>query len=181
LQPEIGAVGAMLLYDDGTIQHAGIVLGVNGIAEHFFRGYPGNWSGVNGRVQSIQDLSAVTGACMAIRRQLYVDMGGMDEALATSLNDVDFCVRLRSRGYRVVWTPFAVLRHQESMSRGYSHAEVDRAVHAAEANRFRLRWDAWLIDDPAYNPNLARAGHAFALGSPLAARDCRVRTSRQIP
>jgi glycosyltransferase involved in cell wall biosynthesis len=181
MRPEVGAVGAMLLYDDGTIQHAGIVLGVNGIAEHFFRGYPGNWSGVNGRVQSIQDLSAVTGACIGIRRDLYIAMGGMDEALGTSLNDIDFCVRLRSRGYRVVWTPFAILGHQESMSRGYSHAEEDRAVHAAEADRFRWRWDGWLIDDPAYNPNLARAGHAFALGTPVPARDCRARTTRQTP
>jgi len=180
IQPPIGAVGAMLLYDDGTIQHAGIVLGVNGLAEHFFRGYPGNWSGVNGRAQSIQDLSAVTGACMAIRRDLYIEIGGMDEALAISLNDVDFCIRLRSKGFRVVWTPFAVLGHQESMSRGYTHAEVDRAVYATEANRFRSRWDTWLDDDPAYNPNLARAGHAFALGTPVPAIGCRARTARQM-
>ena len=181
LRPAIGAVGAMLLYDDGTIQHAGIVLGVNGIADHFFRGYPGNWSGVNGRVQSIQNLSAVTGACMAIRRELYIDIGGMDETLAISLNDVDLCIRLRSKGFRIVWTPFAVLGHQESMSRGYIHAEVDRAIYATEANHFRLRWEPWLGDDPAYNPNLARAGHAFALGTPVAAIGCRARTTRQMP
>ena len=160
----MGAVGAALFYPDGTIQHIGIVLGLNGPSDHIFRSMPGDWSGINGRAQSMQDLTAVTGACVAFRRALYLEIGGMDEALAVSLNDTDFCLRLRARGYRVVHTPYARLLHLESASRGYDHRAAQLALRQGEELQFNARWREWIEDDPAYNPNLAREGRSFALG-----------------
>ena len=163
-RPEVGAVGASLLYPDGTIQHIGTVLGLNGASDHIYRGMPGDWSGVNGRAQSMQDLSAVTGACLAFRKAIYVGMGGMDEALAVSFNDTDFCVRVRANGYRVLHTPYARLRHVEGATRGYDHTAAQLALRRREEATFTARWPQWVADDPAYNPNLARVGRSFALG-----------------
>lgn len=177
LRPEVGAVGAALFYPDGTWQHAGIVLGVNGTAEHCYRGLPGDWSGINGRNYAVQDFSAVTAACLAVRTAVYREAGGMDEALAVSGNDVDFCLRLRSRGLRIVWTPHARLTHLESASRGYDHAPAQRAARERELALVADRWPAWLADDPAYNPNLARTGRAFALGDWLPADRLAARTA----
>lgn len=174
----VGAVGALLLYADGSIQHAGMVLGVNETAEHVFRGFPADWSGINGRAQSIQDFSALTAACLAVRRELYLSMNGMDETYALSCNDVDFCLRLRERGCRVVFTPFASLVHEESATRGYGHSPEQQAILGAELKRLREDWKAWFDDDPAYNPNLARTGRAFALGTPVDIPECRPRIAR---
>lgn len=181
LRPEVGAVGAMLLYPDGTLQHVGIVLGVNGIGDHFYRGLPGEWSGINGRVRSAQDLSAVTAACMAIRTALYREVGGMDPVFAVSSNDTDLCLRLRARGYRIVWTPHARLTHRESASRGYDHASAQLSLRERESALFRSRWPAWIADDPAYNPNLARHGRAFGLGEWPSVGAATVRRTRQEP
>lgn len=162
-RPGIGAVGALLLYPNGNIQHAGILLGINGTTEHAFRGYPRSWAGVNGRAKSVQDISAVTGACMAFSRSAFVAAGGFDPTFAESHNDVDFCLRLRCRGYRVLWTPFAVLEHDESATRGYA-LDLDHQLRLqSEADAFGSRWRRWIADDPAYNPNLASMGAAFSL------------------
>ncbi|HEY0179039.1 MAG TPA: glycosyltransferase family 2 protein, partial [Dokdonella sp.] len=119
VRPEIGAVGAMLYYPNDTIQHAGVVTGIHGVASHAYsgmqRGYPGNM----GRARLVQAMTAVTGACMAVRRSVYEQVGGLDESLAVAFNDIDFCLRVEQAGYRNLWTPFAELYHHESASRGY--------------------------------------------------------------
>ncbi|MBS0381183.1 MAG: glycosyltransferase family 2 protein [Proteobacteria bacterium] len=154
LRPDTGAVGAMLYYPDDTIQHAGMVLGVNGVAGHIYAGRPRGDHGYLERTRIAQNVSAVTGACLLVRRKLFDDVGGFDEGLPVEFNDVDFCLRLQQRGYRNVWTPFAELYHHESASRVVADAGAKRAREAGIA-RMRERWGDLLRDDPAYNPNLS--------------------------
>jgi O-antigen biosynthesis protein len=180
-RPEVGAVGAALYYAGDGIQHVGMVLGVNGASDHFFRGMPRDWSGINGRAQSIQDLSAVTAACIAFRKSVFDSVGGMDEALAISHNDADLCLRMRAVGYRVVWTPYARLEHAESASRGYDHDEGQLTLREREAAVLAARWPAWIRDDPAYHPCLARQGRAFGLGAWVPFDQFAVRVTRQEP
>src|SRR5690606_35343292 len=106
VRPEIGAVGAMLYYPDDRIQHAGVVLGIHGVAAHLYSGMPRGYPGHGGRARVAQQLSAVTGACLVVRREVYAQMGGLDESLQVAFNDIDFCLRLRQAGYRNLWTPF---------------------------------------------------------------------------
>ena len=154
--PAIGAVGAKLLHDDGTIQHAGMVLGVGGGSAHVYHNYPGEFIGYGGFTHTIRNYSAVTGACLATRRSVVVEVGGWDPLLATDYNDVDLCLRMRMHGYRIVYTPYAVLRHFENSS-------IRRtAASPAEAELFRKRWAAEVADDPYYNPNLTRETLDFA-------------------
>jgi GT2 family glycosyltransferase len=152
-QDGVGAVGPKLLYGDGTIQHAGIVLGIGGVASHAHKRFPRDHGGYHGLLESVRDVSAVTGACLLTRRGLYLELGGLDEALAVAYNDTDYCLRLRARGYRVLFTPLAELYHHESASRG-----VDRrgaARFEAELALMRCRWGELLRRDPFYNPNLS--------------------------
>lgn len=155
LRPEVGAVGAMLLYPDGTIQHAGVIIGMHGVADHVYAGRPRGWSGHGGRARVTQELSAVTAACLMVRRSTYLASGGLDERLAVAFNDVDFCLRLRERGFRNIWTPHAQLYHHESASRGRDDAPERKARYAGEIAYMRSRWTAMLSEDPAYNPNLS--------------------------
>jgi GT2 family glycosyltransferase len=150
-RPEVGAVGARLLFPDGKIQHAGVALGVNGIAWHLFSGLsPGGayfgWDRV------LRPFSAVTGACMMTRREVFEELGGFDERLVVGLNDVDYCMRLADRGYRVLYTPLAELVHHESVSRGMSGVRHDMAYFVRKWGRERL------LEDPFYNPNLSLFG-----------------------
>jgi GT2 family glycosyltransferase len=154
VRPAIGAVGAMLLYPDRTVQHAGIVLGLRGIAGHPHRLAMPCASENHGRLQLLQNYSAVTGACLVVSKDRYFEAGGMDEDLAVAYNDVAFCLKLRQLGYRNVWTPDAVLLHKESASRGYEETAAKRARLASEGDRLRARWQGWIDDDPFYNPNL---------------------------
>jgi GT2 family glycosyltransferase len=119
-----------------------------------------------GRARLAQDVSAVTGACLAVRRSVYESVGGLDDAFPVAFNDVDFCLRVRSRGLRVVWTPFAELVHHESHSRGSDLAGNARERHAAEREAFVARWGAILTSDPAYSPNLSLEREDFALAWP---------------
>jgi GT2 family glycosyltransferase len=155
LRPEVGAVGAMLLYPDGTIQHAGVIIGMHGVADHIYAGRPRGWSGHGGRARVAQELSAVTAACLMVRRLTYLEVGGLDERLAVAFNDVDFCLRLRERGFHNIWTPHAQLYHHESASRGRDDAPERKARYAGEIAYMRSRWTAMLREDPAYNPNLS--------------------------
>jgi len=166
LQPGVAMVGALLLYPDRTIQHAGVIVGVNGIGEHRFRGCRLDDPRIAPWIAHAQNLSAVTAACAAIRRDRYRDLGGLDEALGVANNDVDFCLRALSRGFRNVWTPHAVLLHHESVSRGYENSPAERARLDRESALVRERWHALLDDDAAYNPNLARDGAAYRLAFP---------------
>jgi glycosyltransferase involved in cell wall biosynthesis len=158
-RPEVGAVGARLHYPDGRIQHAGLVLGVGGVADHAFKGLPGDGSTYFGLVNVVRNVSAVTAACMMVPRRAFEEVGGFDERLQVALNDVDLCLRLRARNYLIVWTPFALLYHHESGTRGGLHPPKDE----------ELVWTVWgdLIrsGDPYYNPNLTLSRTDWSLRS----------------
>jgi GT2 family glycosyltransferase len=159
-RPEIGAVGARLLYPDNTIQHAGVVLGVDGIGTHAFRGFPADDTGVNRQLQVVRNYSAVTGACLLTRRDVFNQVGGFDEErLPVTFNDVDLCLKIGRAGYRIVYTPFARLYHNESSSRRRTRME------GPEALVIRERWGDVLQRDPFYNPNLSRERADFSLGT----------------
>ncbi|MBA3387403.1 MAG: glycosyltransferase family 2 protein [Chthoniobacterales bacterium] len=156
---EVGAVGARLLFSDDTVQHAGIVVGVGGIAEHAFRGFPAEAPGVCRQLQVMRNYSAVTGACLMTRREVFEEVGGFDEErLPVTFNDVDLCLKMRRAGYLVVYTPFAKLYHHESATRR-------PAVEARETGVMRERWSDLLENDPYYNPNLSRERADFSLGN----------------
>ncbi len=157
-RPEVGAVGARLLYPDDTIQHAGVVLGVGGIAQHAFRGFPAEDPGVNRQLQVTKNYSSVTGACLMTRREVFEEVGGFDEQrLPVTFNDVDICLKMHRAGYLIVYTPFAQLYHHESATRR-------RSVEALETDVMRERWPDFLERDPFYNPNLSRERADFSLG-----------------
>lgn len=166
VRPGVGIVGAKLLYPDGHIQHAGVILGIGGVAGH------GHWRsdrldhGYFGYLQTARSLSAVTAACMVVRREAYAQVGGLDEVnLAVAFNDVDFCIRVREAGWRVVWTPHAVLTHHESVSRGYD-VTVRPAGFRKEIGYMERRWGAVLRSDPAYSPNLSLESTSYAPAFP---------------
>lgn len=157
-RPEVGAVGARLLYPNDTVQHAGVVLGVGGIAEHAFRHFPADAPGVCRQLQVTRNYSSVTGACLLTRRDVFEEVGGFDEErLPVTFNDVDLCLKMRRAGYLVVYTPFARLYHHESATRR-------RSVEALETEVMRERWPDYLERDPYYNPNLSRERADFSLG-----------------
>lgn len=166
LRDDVGAVGAMLLYPNGTIQHAGVILGMHGIAAHLYVGLPRDHAGQMGRAFVVQEMSAVTAACLLVRKAVFDEVGGLDEGLPVAFNDVDFCLRLREKGYRNVWTPNAVLYHHESASRGYEDTPEKAARFNSEVNFMRSRWNEFLARDPSYNCNLSLTGDAFSLAFP---------------
>ncbi|HET6604653.1 MAG TPA: glycosyltransferase family 2 protein [Xanthomonadaceae bacterium] len=163
VRPEIGAVGAMLYYPDGRIQHAGVVVGYMGVAGHAYQGKPRGYAGQMGRACLVQNMTAVTAACLAVRRAAYLEVGGLDEALQVAFNDVDFCLRLERAGYRNLWTPHAELYHHESATRGYEDSPEKARRFESEVGFMQRRWGDRLLHDRAYNPNLALAGEPFAL------------------
>ena len=157
-RPEVGAVGPRLLYPDETVQHGGVVVGVGGIAEHAFRGFPAEAPGVCRQLQVTRNYSAVTGACLLTRRDVFNKVHGFDEErLPVTFSDVDLCLKIRRAGYLIVYTPFARLYHHESGTRR-------RTVEPMETGVMRERWAAVLDDDPYYNPNLSRERADFSLG-----------------
>jgi O-antigen biosynthesis protein len=155
VRAQIGAVGAKLTYPDGRIQHAGVALGIGGVAGHTHRRFPDGDPGYFSRLVCTQAVSAVTAACMLLRREVFEAAGGFDEEnLAIAFNDIDLCLRVRELGFRNVWTPYAVLRHAESSSRGYERTPSKRIRFAVEARYMKRRWGSALVADPYYNPNL---------------------------
>ena len=167
LRPEVGAVGAKLYYADGTVQHAGVITGICGVAGHGHKGLARDAHGYFSRAQLTQNLSCVTAACLIMRRSVFDEVGGLDEAnLAVAFNDVDFCLRIRDRGYLVVWTPFAELHHLESASRGPDTAPDKVQRFLSEVNYMRRRWGDRLAQDPYYNPNLTLDAEDFGLAFP---------------
>jgi len=162
VRPDVGAVGARLLYADGTLQHAGVVLGVEGVAGHDSVGESPESGGYFGRSHLQRSASAVTGACLATRRELFERVGGFDEvSLKVAFNDVDYCLRLRHAGYRTVYDPFCVLYHFESKSRGHDVSEAKQARHRFEASAFRTRWGPLVDADPLYNVHFERYSRPF--------------------
>jgi GT2 family glycosyltransferase len=152
----VGAVGAKLYYPNGTIQHAGIIIGMGGTAGHAHLHCPPESFGYFGRPNVIHNVSAVTGACMMIRRSVFQEVGGFDERFALAFNDVDLCLKIRAKGYLIVWTPFAELYHDESRSRGYEITPARRARFNDEIELFREKWKSTLESgDPYYSPNMS--------------------------
>jgi O-antigen biosynthesis protein len=167
LRPEVGAVGARLWYSDDTLQHAGVVLGIHGIAGHVHRYLPRGDVGYCGRAALIQSFSAVTGACLVVRKALYEAVGGLNEVeLQVACNDIDFCLRLRETGYRNIYTPYAELYHHESASRGFDDTPEKQARSANEVAYMHQRWGDALRNDPAYSPNLTLDAEDFSLAWP---------------
>ncbi len=162
--PQVGAVGAKLLYPDGSLQHGGVVLGVGGIACHSHLGIPRDDPGYFARMVILQEVSAVTGACLALRRSVFEEVGGFDQQhLAVAFNDIDLCLRIGAAGYRVIWTPHAQLIHHESKSRGLEDTLGKRTRFEAEMRTMEARWGKLLVRDPFYNPNLSRAKANFRI------------------
>jgi GT2 family glycosyltransferase len=155
IKPDVGAVGARLWYPNGTLQHGGVIVGFGGVADHAHLRLPKGHCGYFGRAVLQQELSAVTGACLMVRRKLFEAVGGLDEQLAVAFNDVDFCLRLKAAGYRNIWTPFAELIHHESASRGLDDNPEKIARFRQESHFMYMRWGKTLQLDPFYNPNLS--------------------------
>ena len=167
LQPGVGAVGARLWYPDRTMQHGGVVLGVGGVASHSHKTLAMDQHGYFGRANLIQSFSAVTAACLVIRKDRYLAVGGLDEInLKVAFNDVDFCLRLREAGLRNVWTPYADLFHHESATRGADASPEKQARFNSEVSYMYARWGPLLPFDPAYNPNLTLGYDDFSLAWP---------------
>lgn len=167
LRPEVGAVGARLWYPNDTLQHGGVVLGLGGCAGHAHKGFPRGSTGYAGRMDLVSNFSAVTGACLVVRRQVYEEVSGLNETdLKIAFNDVDFCLRLREAGYRNIWTPYAELYHHESATRGYEDTPEKRARFEREVAYMKQRWGDLLLNDPAYSPNLTLACEDFSLAWP---------------
>ena len=155
--PEVGAVGARLLHADGTLQHVGCVLGVNGGSVHVYHSYPGDFVGYNGFTHVIRNYSAVTGACFATRKSVMAQVGGFDENFAIDFNDIDLCLKIVENGYRIVYTPYCSLFHFE----GASAKRVSQNVE--ERKRFIARWARYMENDPHFNPNFARNRFDFTV------------------
>ncbi|MGH8156479.1 MAG: glycosyltransferase family 2 protein [Rhodanobacter sp.] len=166
IRPHVGAVGAMLYYPDGSIQHAGVVTGVHGVAAHPYSGMPRGFPGQMARARLVQGMSAVTAACLMVRREVYLEAGGLDTGLQVAFNDIDFCLRVRQLGYTNIWTPFAELYHHESASRGHEDTPEKRVRFSREVEFMNSRWGRQLEWDPAYNPNLTLSSEPFTLAFP---------------
>ena len=167
LQPGVGAVGAKLFYPDDTLQHGGVVLGIGGTAGHANKFAPRPAYGYFGRTGLIGSFSAVTAACLVVRKSVYLEVGGLNEKdLTIALNDIDFCLRIREAGYRNVWTPYAELYHHESATRGYEDNAQRRVRFLAEVAYMQQRWADMFARDPAYSPNLTLEREDFSFAWP---------------
>jgi GT2 family glycosyltransferase len=171
LAPEVGAVGAKLLYDNDTVQHGGVILGIGGVAGHAHKHFSRDADGYFSRLQCTQNLSAVTAACMLVKREVWQAVGGMTEQLAVAFNDVDLCLKITQSGWEIVWTPWAELYHHESISRGYETTPEKQARFRTEEAYMHEVWRAHLEHDPFYNPHLTRSDESFYLKSPSEYQD----------
>lgn len=166
-RPDVGIVGAKLLSPDGKIQHGGVILGLHGPADHAFIGKAMDAPGYCGRLLLDQQYSAVTAACLMVRKSVYESVGGMDtEAFKVSYNNVDLCLKVREAGYRIIWTPHALVMHEGSVSQSLTDAETKEAKLNRLLEEQQLMYQKWLpslISDPAYNPNLSLKGEGFEL------------------
>ncbi|MCR4999339.1 MAG: glycosyltransferase family 2 protein [Lachnospiraceae bacterium] len=162
----VGAVGAKLLFPDGTIQHGGVTVGIRGVAGHAYITWPGESIGYLHRLEFPQNVGAVTAACMMVPRKVFDEVGGFDEELKVAFNDTDLCMQIRRAGYRVVMQPQAVLTHFESKSRGRDEQSPEKlARFNQESMRFQRRWFREItIGDPSYNPHLSYENDNFEVG-----------------
>ncbi len=162
-RPSIGAVGALLLYPDDTVQHAGVIIGLGGVAGHSHKNFPGNAPGYFFTLRSINNFSAVTAACLMVRRSVFEQVGGLSEELAIAFNDVDFCLKIREAGYRNVYLPHVKLYHFESKSRGYETTPEQMQRFQGEVQIMRQRWNTGAANDPSYSINLTLDSEDFAI------------------
>ncbi len=167
MQPGVGVVGARLWYPDDRLQHGGVILGLGGIAGHTHKFLPKDDPGYFGRANLIQEFSAVTAACMVMPLEVLEQAGGFDEEnLGIAYNDVDLCLKIKTLGYRIIWTPFAELYHHESVSRG-NDFDSDKIKRFIKENKFMLeKWGDIIANDPAYSPNLTLESENFGLAWP---------------
>jgi glycosyltransferase involved in cell wall biosynthesis len=167
IQSGVGAVGARLLYPNDTLQHGGVITGIGGVAGHSHKHIHRDAYGYFARAQLIQTYSAVTGACLVIKKSIFHEVCGLDEEnLAIAFNDVDFCLRVREAGYRNVWTPYAELYHHESATRGHEDTPEKQARFSKEVLYMKKRWGHTLMNDPAYSPNLTLDCEDFSYAWP---------------
>ncbi|MDG2472673.1 MAG: glycosyltransferase [Pseudomonadales bacterium] len=159
----IGCVGAKLYYPNNTVQHAGVILGIGGVAGHGHKYFNRNDNGYFGRLRLVHNVSAVTGACLLVKKIIYHEAGGLETALPVAFNDVDFCLKVASLGYRNLWTPYAELYHHESISRGPDDSVRKKIRASKEVDYMRKKWGEVLDSDPYYNPNLTLTYEDFSL------------------
>jgi O-antigen biosynthesis protein len=161
-RPCIGAVGALLLYPDNTIQHAGVVR-VGGVAGHSHKHYPGDAHGYYNQIQTVNNYSIVTGACLMCRREVFEEVGGLEEELPVALNDVDLCLKILEKGYRNIYLPHVKLYHYESKSRGYEDTPEKQARFTKEIQYMQSKWKKFLEHDSCYSPNLTREREDYSI------------------
>jgi len=167
VQADVGVVGARLWYPDDTLQHGGIILGIYGSAGHSHKRFARGKHGYFGRMALVSEFSAVTGACLLVRKNIYQELGGLNEIdLPVAYNDVDLCLRVRAAGYRNIWTPYAELYHHESASRGYEDTAEKQVRLARDIEYLQKQWGELLANDPAYSPNLTLEHEDFGLAWP---------------
>jgi GT2 family glycosyltransferase len=161
---KVAAVGAKLLYPDHTIQHAGVILGINGVASHGFKHLPSDSPGYFMRANAPQNLSACTAACLMIKKSVFEELKGFDtENLKIAFNDIDLCLKIREAGYLIVYTPYAELIHHESKSRGFDTTPEKIERFASEVGFMKNKWKETLLNDPYYNSNLTLTKEDFSL------------------
>ncbi|GKS68190.1 hypothetical protein W03_01940 [Nitrosomonas sp. PY1] len=164
LQPDTGAVGAKLWYPNDTLQHGGVIIGIGGVAAHSHKYLPRNEYGYFCRARLTQNFSAVTAACLVIRKFIFDAVGGLNETdLQIAFNDIDFCLRVQEAGYSNIWTPFAELYHHESATRGYENTPKKQERFSKEVKYMQMKWQTAIYHDPAYNPNLTLDREDFSL------------------
>ena len=159
----VGVVGALLRYPDKSIQHAGLSPNLGSLYGHAHKYFPSGNFGYRNRLAVAHQVAAVTGACLMTSRELWDELGGLNQQLAVAYNDVDYCLRARTSGYQIIWTPFAELIHHESLSRGYDEHPKQRDRLAKESDLFISLWKDFLDNDPAYSPNLTLESTNFSL------------------
>jgi GT2 family glycosyltransferase/2-polyprenyl-3-methyl-5-hydroxy-6-metoxy-1,4-benzoquinol methylase len=165
-QEDVGCVGARLWYPDGRLQHGGVILGIGGVAGHSHKFLTAGEAGFFGRAVLQQSISAVTAACLVIRRSIYDEVGGLDDTFPVAFNDIDFCLRVREAGFRNIWTPYAEMVHHESVSRGPEDSPEKQARFNKEVRKMLTRWGDILQNDLAYSPNLTLDHEDFSLAWP---------------
>ncbi|MFD0716758.1 glycosyltransferase [Paenibacillus sp. GCM10027626] len=166
MRSEVGAVGACLYYPDNTLQHGGVILGVGGIAGHSHKNMTANHPGYFGRLKVVSNYTAVTAACLMVRKAVFEEVGGLEEELQVAFNDVDLCLKIWEKGYYNVWLPHVQLYHYESKSRGSEDTPEKMERFKREIEWMTRRWAQLLNNDPCYNPNLSRDRDDFSLGEP---------------
>ena len=162
---DVGAVGAKLYYPNNTIQHAGVILGIGGVAGHSHKYFDRSATGYMSRCFIQQDLSAVTAACLMMKKSVFEQVNGLDEEnFKVAFNDVDLCMKIRKAGYLIVWTPYAEAYHYESISRGTEDTPEKQARFKGEAEAFMIKWKKELeLGDPYYNQNLTLEREDFSI------------------